>query len=113
MYSDKTVDLTPEARKRRRHNIPEKDADTPSEELTEVGKQRLYKNATIPLYMRDYFEVHVDFKDDAWMPSNRTKYENLAILKTHSRRNLMRLASRFHRDLHVPFSGGNKQRVLL
>ena len=43
------------------------------------------------------------------MPPNRTKYENLAILKTHSRRNLMHLASRFHRDLHVPFSGGNKQ----
>ena len=112
IYYDKTVDLTPEARERRSHEIPEKDANTPSEELTEVGNQRLYKNATIPLYMRDYFEVHFDFKDDAWMPSNRTKYENLAILKTHSRRNLMHLASRFHRDLHVPFSGGNKQRVL-
>ena len=59
--------------------------------------------------MRDNFVVHVDFKDDAWMPSNRTKYENLAILKTHSRRNLMHLVSRFHRDLHVPFSGGSKQ----
>ena len=46
------------------------------------------------------------------MPPNRTQYENLAILKIHSRRNLMHLASRFHRDLHVPFSGGNKQRVL-
>ena len=37
------------------------------------------------------------------MPPNRTQYENLAILKTHSCRNLMHLASRFHRDLHVPF----------
>ena len=91
MYYDKTVDLTPKARKRRSHEIPEKDVNTPSEELTEAGNQRLYKNATIPLYMRDYFEVHVDFKDDAWMPSNGTKYENLAILKTHSRRNLSTL----------------------
>jgi len=80
MYYDKTVVLTPEARKRRSHDIPEKDANTLSEELTEVGNQCVYKNATIPLYMRDYFEVHIDFKDDAWMPSNRTKYENLAIL---------------------------------
>ena len=63
MYYDKTVDLTPEARKRRSHEIPEKDANTPSEVLNKVGNQRLYKNATIPLYMRDYFEGHVDFKD--------------------------------------------------
>ena len=47
MYYDKTVDLTPEARKIRSHEIPEKVANTPSEELTEVGNQRLYKNATI------------------------------------------------------------------
>ena len=67
MYYVKTVDLTPEARKRRTHEIPGKDANTPSEELTEVGNQHLYKNATIKkrhLYMRDYFEVNVDFKDD-------------------------------------------------
>ena len=47
MYYVKKVDLTPEARKKRRHNIPEKDANTPSEELTEVGNQRPYKDATI------------------------------------------------------------------
>jgi len=47
--------------------------------------------------MKDYFQFHVDFKDDAWMPSNRTKYENLGILETHSRRNRMHLASRFQR----------------
>ena len=44
---NKTVDLTPEARKRRKHNIPGKDANTPSEEITVVGNQRLYKDATI------------------------------------------------------------------
>jgi len=57
MYYVKTVDLTPEARKRRRHRIPGKDANTPSEELTEVGNQRPYKDATIKkrhMYMRDY-----------------------------------------------------------
>ena len=67
MYYVKTVDLTPEARKRRSHEIPGKDANTPSEKLTEVGNQRLYKNATTKerhLYMKDYFEVHVDFKVD-------------------------------------------------
>ena len=47
MYYVKTVDLTREARKRRSHEIPRKDANTPSEELTEVGTQRLYKNASI------------------------------------------------------------------
>ena len=43
------------------------------------------------------------------MPPNRTQYENLAILKTPIRRNLMHLASRLYRDLDVPCSGGNKQ----
>ena len=43
MYYNKTVDLTPEAGKRRSHEIPGNDANT----LTEVGNQRLYKNATI------------------------------------------------------------------
>ena len=49
---------------------------------------------------------------NVWMPPNRTQYENVGILKTHSHRNQMHLASRFLRELHVPFSGGNKQRVL-
>ena len=44
------------------------------------------------------------------MPPNHIQYENLTILKTHSRRYIMHT---FQRDLHVPFSGSNKQRVLL
>ena len=46
-YYVKTVDVTLEARKRRSHEIPGKDANTPSEELIEVENLRLYKNATI------------------------------------------------------------------
>ena len=46
MYYVKTVDLTPETRKKRRHDIPEKDPNSPSEDLTEVGNQRPYKDAT-------------------------------------------------------------------
>ena len=33
------------------------------------------------------------------MPPNRIQYETLAILKAHSRRNLMHVARKFHRDL--------------
>ena len=47
MYYVKAVDLIPEARKKRRYKITGKDAYTPSEELTEVGNQRSYKDATI------------------------------------------------------------------
>ena len=46
MYYIKTVDVTPKARTKRRHNIPGKDGNTPSERLTEVGYQRLYKDAS-------------------------------------------------------------------
>ena len=47
MYYVKTIDLAPEARKTRRRNIPGRDANIPSEELTEVGNQCPYKGATI------------------------------------------------------------------
>jgi len=47
MYYVKTVDLTPEARKKRRHNSPDKDANTPRKQLTEVGNQRPCKDATV------------------------------------------------------------------
>ena len=47
MYYVKAVDLIPEARKTRRYQITGKDAYTPSEELTEVGNRRSYKEATI------------------------------------------------------------------
>ena len=36
MYHDKTVDLTPGARKRRNHEIPGKDGNTPSDELPKL-----------------------------------------------------------------------------
>jgi len=42
MYYDKTVDLTSKARKRRSHEIPGKDANTPSEELTEFVEINAY-----------------------------------------------------------------------
>ena len=43
----KTVDLTPEAKKKRKHKIPGKDADTLSEEVTEGESLHPYKDATI------------------------------------------------------------------
>ena len=41
------VDLTPEARQKGRHTIPWKYANTPSEEVTEVGSIRPYTDAAI------------------------------------------------------------------
>ena len=37
------------------------------------------------------------------MPPNRTQYENLAVIKTPSRRNLVHLTSRFHRNYMCHF----------
>ena len=56
-YYVKTVDMTPETRKRKSHEIPGKYANTPSEELTEVGNQRLYKDATIKKRTRVYERI--------------------------------------------------------
>ena len=47
MYYVKVVDLTPEAKKKRRYKIPGKDANPPSEEVTEVGSLCPYKDAII------------------------------------------------------------------
>jgi len=44
---NKTVDWTPEGRKKRKHKCSVKDANSPSEEVTKVGILRPYKDATI------------------------------------------------------------------
>ena len=77
MYYVKTVDLTPEARKRRRPKIPGTDANTPSE-LTEVVNQRPYKDATIKSdtcvweTISKFMFTSKTISWNGWMPPNRT-----------------------------------------